>query len=53
MDAHLTRYIRNKIWMLENEFYLKLTNMEKYHFHELETEDAVDRYAHRLLVDKL
>lgn len=49
----LTTYIDDKINMLENEFYLKLTPEEKAHFNDIRTEEAVDQYAHRLLRDKL
>lgn len=49
----LKDYIDDKINMLENEFYLKLTDEEKAHFYDIRTEEAVDQYAHRLLRDKL
>lgn len=47
------KYIEEKIDMLINEFYMKLTDDEIDHFYSLKTESAVDRYAHKLLMDKL
>ena len=46
-------YITWKLSVLENEFYLKLTEFERCHFHELKSESAVDQYAHTLLAEKL
>jgi hypothetical protein len=52
-DKTLREYIYEKIDMLENEFYLKLTEDEEMHMCSLKTESEVDRYAHQLLKDKL
>lgn len=52
-EKDLKKYIQNKLEMLEYEFFLKLTPLERYHFHELKTHLAVDQYAHTLLRDKL
>lgn len=49
----LENYIEEKICMLEEEFYLKLTDDEKYHFYRIKTEEAVDTYAQKLIMEKL
>lgn len=49
----LARYTSDKIYMLENEFYLHLSDDDILHFRSLTTEDAVDRYAHKLFKERL
>ena len=51
--APLNRYIREKLSMLQNEFYVQLSESEIEHMQSLTSEDAVDVYACRLLIDKL
>ena len=48
-----TAYINDKIRMLENDFWIRLTKEEKAHFHSLRTEAAVDQYAHDIIMNKL
>ena len=52
-EKTLREYIFDKIDMLENEFYLRLTEAEEMRMCSLKTESEVDRYAHQLLKDKL
>ena len=49
----LSEYVDNKINMLKNEFYLKLTDDEVDHLNCLKSEYEVDAYAHKLLIEKL
>lgn len=53
MSMELLNYIKEKIRMLENDFYITLTAEEKAHFHNLESDYAVDRYARDILLKKL
>lgn len=49
----LTEYIINKLDMLENEFYIRLTGDEYDHMWSMKTELEVDQYAHDLIITKL
>lgn len=49
----LRQYIAAKLYMMRYELCIKLTDEEIVHFHMLETENDVDRYAHSLIVKKL
>lgn len=49
----LSDYIDDKVTMLTDEFYLRLTMQEYSHFYSLKTEAAVDQYAIQLIMDKL
>ena len=49
----LPEYITQKISMLEDEFYIRLSFTEILHMRALKTEGDVDRYAHQILVDRL
>ena len=49
----LREYIRLKIEMLEEEFFIKLTLEEKLFFHTLSDEFAVDAYARDIFLKKL
>lgn len=51
--ARPTVYINDKIRMLENDFWIRLTKEEKAHFRSLKTECAVDQYAHDIIMKKL
>lgn len=51
--SNIKVYRERKIRILTDEFLLKLTPTEIYHFHELNTHADIDAYAHSLLVDKL
>lgn len=52
-NLRLRKYIRQKIDMLTDEFYLRLTEAEEDHFYDLHSHDEVDKYAHDLLVKKI
>lgn len=52
-NLELRNYIHQKIDMLTDEFYLRLTEAEEDHFYVLRSHDEVDKYAHDLLVKKL
>lgn len=49
----LQEYITQKISMLEDEFYLKLDYTDIAHMRSLKTEADVDRFAHKILMDRL
>ena len=49
----LPEYVTQKISMLEDEFYIRLSFAEISHMRALKTEGDVDRYAHQILVDRL
>ena len=49
----LSKYIIDKLDMLENEFCLKLSQSEYDHMWTLKTELDVDHYAHDLIFNKL
>ena len=49
----LQEYITQKISMLEDEFYLRLSFADIAHIHRLKTESEVDLFAHQILVDRL
>lgn len=49
----LSDYIAQKILMIENEFYIKLSYEDIIHMKSLKTEAAVDQYAHHILVNRL
>ena len=46
-------YIKQKIKMLERDFFIRLDNSELRHFKELTTEIAVDNYARQLIENHL
>lgn len=52
-DSVSRAYISEKIRMLEGGFRIWITPEEKAHFYQLETEIAVDNYAHDILIKKL
>ena len=52
-SKEVDEYIRDKINILENHFYLRLTNEEKRRFNELKTIADVDQYAFDLIKQKL
>lgn len=49
----LQQYITEKIMMLEDDFYFKLTDEEKEYFYALHTEFEVDQYAHDFFLRNL
>ena len=49
----LPEYITQKISMLEDEFYIRLSFADITHMRSLKTEAEVDRFAHQILVDRL
>ena len=49
----LPEYVAQKISMLEDEFYLRLSFADIAHMRRLKTEAEVDRFAHQILVDRL
>lgn len=53
LNRSLPKYIDHKLDMLENEFYLKLTYEEERYMRSLKSHEAVDQFAHKLLVEKL
>ena len=52
-EVKLDDYITQKISMLEDEFYIRLSFTEISHMRALKTEGDVDRYAHQILIDRL
>lgn len=52
-DVDLKTYIENKIDMLENDFYIRLSWYECQRFRSLTNETQVDNYAHSILVNRL
>ena len=50
---YLHDYIKEKIRMLTGQFYIRLTDEEVARFWDLQSDGAVDRYAHRLLMKYL
>lgn len=50
---NIKTYIDNKIYMLRNDFKMKLTKSEIAHMQTLTTENQVDNYAHSLFMEKL
>ena len=51
MENSLKTYIKGKISMIERDFRLRLSDMQKEHFYSLKSEIAVDNYARVLLRD--
>ena len=49
----LVEYTSEKIYMIENEFHIHLTDDDIHHFRCLKTELDVDRYAHKLFKERL
>ena len=52
-NNELYGYIYEKIVMLEDDFYIRLTGEEKRRFYEQPDETHVDIYARRLIMEKL
>lgn len=52
-DVDLKTYIENKINMLEDDFYIRLSWYECQRFRSLTNETQVDNYAHSILVNRL
>ena len=52
-DVDLKTYIENKINMLEDDFYIRLSWYECQRFRTLTSETQVDNYAHSILVNRL
>ena len=52
-DVDLKTYIENKINMLEDDFYIRLSWHECQRFRSLTSETQVDNYAHSILVNRL
>ena len=52
-EMPIQQYISEKIDMLKNEFYVRLTDEEELHMNSLKYEYEVDAYARKLLVNKL
>ena len=53
VPINLQNYICDKIYLLEEQFKIKLTGEEKRHFFEIKTDAAVDAYARKLIMEKL
>lgn len=51
MENSLKTYIKGKISMIERDFGLRLSDVQKEHFYSLKSEIAVDNYARVLLRD--
>lgn len=51
MENPLKTYIKGKISMIERDFGLRLSDVQKEHFYSLKSEIAVDNYARVLLRD--
>ena len=51
MENSIKTYIRMKISMIERDFRLRLSDVQKEHFYSLKSEIAVDNYARVLLRD--
>ena len=49
----LPEYITQKISMLNDEFYIRLSFADIAHMRSLKTEADVDRFTHQILVDRL
>lgn len=49
----LEKYIDEKIKILKCQFCIPLTFYEIDHFYGLETKNDVDRFAHKIIMDKL
>jgi hypothetical protein len=49
----LKAYAERKIWMLENEFLIKLSKAEEKHMYELPTKDAMDAFCRKLFSERL
>ena len=49
----LKMYINLKLKMLEEDFYLRLTDSERQHMLNLTSQPEVDAFAHRLILEKL
>ena len=52
-DVDLKTYIENKINMLEDDFYIRLSWYECQRFRSLTNEAQVDNCAHSILVNRL
>ena len=51
--SSLSEYVSKKIAMLENEFYIRLSDEEIFHMRSLKTEVDVNKYVHQIIVQKL
>lgn len=49
----LKTYINSKINMLENEFYIRLTNFDRARLRECNSHDDVDLVAHDIIAERL
>jgi hypothetical protein len=49
----LEAYAERKIFMLEDEFKIRLTKADKKHMHELPTKDAMDAFCRKIFSEKL
>lgn len=49
----IDEYIEEKIRIIKEEFYIRLTEDEEEHFKTLKTERDVDQYAHDIFMRKL
>lgn len=52
-DMPLEQYVRWKINILENQFYIRLSYMDYEHFWNCKSHAAVDSYARKLFNEKL
>mgnify|MGYP004557977109 FL=1 len=52
-DLPLEQYIRWKIGILENQFYIRLNYADYEHFEKCESHAAVDSYARKLFNERL
>jgi hypothetical protein len=49
----LQEYAEDKIWMLEEEFCMKLSKGDIKHMYELPTKDAIDAFCRKLFKERL
>ena len=49
----IEQYVKHKIHIIEDHFHIRLSSDEYSHFLELNSEIAVDNFAHKILQDKL
>ena len=49
----LKAYAEGKIWMLEEEFLIKLSKAEIDHMHELPTKNAIDAFCRKIFNERL
>lgn len=52
-DIPLSEYIKEKIRMLDKDFFVHPTSEDIKHFHELKSEIAVDNFAMQLIFDRM